>query len=86
MRLKPNEYLVSYCAFISGISFGEWPTSISETTTTSMLGKARKPDTGSTLSLFLDWISGEGGSDHVSRLSLLDSFLNVARIENLRSE
>ncbi|KAF8606663.1 hypothetical protein BDV93DRAFT_553821 [Ceratobasidium sp. AG-I] len=82
----PNE--VSYCAFMSGISFGEWPTNVGETTTP---GKARKPDTGTALSLFLDWISGEGGSDHdrelaqrVSRVIVAGDSLAAPPIEDER--
>lgn len=79
---KPNARQVSYCAFLSGISFGEWPGNLSETST---IGKARKPDTGTILSLFVEWISGEGGSDHVSERYIPELHLIVCRIENLHS-
>lgn len=77
---------VSYCAFISGMSFGEWPTNASDPTAITPQDQARKPDTGAALSLFLDWISGEGGGEHVGELVILSLLCsNSSRIVNWRS-
>lgn len=81
----PNE--VSYCAFISGISFGEWRTNPGDAPQV----QTRKPDTGAALSLFLDWISGEGGGERdrelaqrVSRVIIAGNSLAAPPLEDER--
>ncbi|KAG8727618.1 hypothetical protein FRC12_022359, partial [Ceratobasidium sp. 428] len=83
---SPNE--PSCCAFLSGLHFGDlgfgMPVNLNGE-------KGGKTDSSVALSLFLDWLSGEGGSEHdralaqrVSRVVIAGNSLTAPPVEDER--
>lgn len=62
----PNES--SYCAFLSGLCFGE-TASTNPTPAAPETNATQKTDPMTAVSLFLDWITGEGGSERDRELA-----------------
>ncbi|KAG8711180.1 hypothetical protein FRC09_020743 [Ceratobasidium sp. 395] len=83
---SPNE--PSCCAFLSGLHFGDFGFGMPVNTNGE---KGGKTDSSVALSLFLDWLSGEGGSEHdralaqrVSRVVIAGNSLTAPPVEDER--
>ncbi|KAG9104973.1 hypothetical protein FRC06_002893 [Ceratobasidium sp. 370] len=83
---SPNE--PSYCAFLSGLNFGV--SGLGELSEPSHM-QASRPDSAAALSLFLDWMSGEGGGEkdrelaqRVSRVVIAGNLLTAPPVEDER--
>ncbi|KAJ1307554.1 hypothetical protein OPQ81_001651 [Rhizoctonia solani] len=84
----PNDS--SYCAFLSGLCFGE-TANTGPTLAQPETGSALSSDPMAAMSLFLEWISGEGGSERdrdlarqVSRVIIAGDSLAAPLIEDER--
>ncbi|CAE6516153.1 unnamed protein product [Rhizoctonia solani] len=88
LNATPNES--SYCVFLSGLSIGE-TASTDPTLAQSETESALRPDPMAAVSLFLEWISGESGSERdrdlarrVSRVIIAGDSLAAPLIEDER--
>lgn len=64
IRLISYLFSASYCALLSGLCFGE-TASTNLTPVVPETNATQKTDPMAAVSLFLDWITGEGGSERV---------------------
>lgn len=85
-NVNPNDS--SYCAFLCGLYLGDFGPG-TPVPPKNQLGS--QADTGVALSLFLDWISGEGGSEkdrelakRVSRVVIAGNLLSAPPVEDER--